>query len=70
MALIDVHYRLPSETDGLEVFGHYSMANCKLECALRRSAKRCRCIPWNYPRPIGGVEDICDQLGGWFVKVS
>ncbi len=34
----------------LTIFRKYSKSGCMLECKLRRAAKRCGCIPWDYPK--------------------
>ena len=55
--------RLPHETDGLEIFGVYTKSGCKYECMIRQGAEACRCVPWNYPSPIGNVSRVCDLFG-------
>lgn len=52
--------RLTSESNGMEILSEYTKAGCRYECALRHSAQECRCMPWNYPGPVGNITKTCD----------
>ena len=54
--------RFLSENKGLKIFSNYTQDACFLECKLMQSAKKCLCIPWNYPR-FDLSTDICDYQG-------
>ena len=41
--------RLDTDTDDLDVFKVYTKIACLFECKMKYSARRCGCIPWNYP---------------------
>ena len=40
--------KLPSETKGFQLFQKYSRKGCEIECAARKAASFCKCLPWNY----------------------
>ena len=53
--------RFEDETDGMEMFHRYSERNCIFECRHRIAKKRCKCVPWNFPR--GQRDPVCHMLG-------
>lgn len=55
--------RMTHENENMEVFEHYTQKGCQFECHLKKAAEICRCIPWNYPNPVGNESRICDTYG-------
>ena len=56
--------KLPHETDGLELFKEYTQRGCEIECASKKAASFCRCLPWYYPNNFT-LLPICDMFGGF-----
>ncbi len=48
----------------MKLFVNYSINACQFECAMRNAAKKCQCIPWNFPRTDEEYKTmaICDMF--------
>ena len=56
--------KLPSETTGFQLFQKYSRKGCEIECAARKAASFCKCLPWNYPNHFTTFP-MCEMFGGF-----
>ena len=56
--------KLAHESDGLEFFKKYTRKGCELECAAKKAAKVCKCLPWQYPNNFTTFP-MCDMFGGY-----
>ena len=56
--------KLPSETKGFKLFQKYSRKGCEIECAARKAASFCKCLPWNYANNFS-TYNMCDMFGGY-----
>ena len=55
--------KLPTETTGFKLFQKYSRKGCEIECAAKKAASFCQCLPWNYPNQNSFA--MCDMFGGY-----
>ena len=56
--------KLPHETTGFRLFQHYTQKGCEIECAAKRAASFCQCLPWHYPNNFTYLP-MCDMFGGF-----
>ena len=49
--------RLTEDTKDLDIYNIYSKVACLLECKIKKSIKRCGCVPWNYPLNMNDEEN-------------
>lgn len=52
--------RLALENENMELLSNYTKSGCQYECLVRHSAQRCRCLPWDFPNPVGNISRTCD----------
>ena len=69
LPLTDRKCRLKIETHDMELLKSYSKSGCEFECAIKKSADTCRCLPWSIPR-IANHSKTCDMLGNRCFKNS
>ena len=55
--------KLAYETSGFQFFQEYSRRGCEIECAAKKAASFCKCLPWQYPNNFTSLP-ICDMFGG------
>ena len=55
--------KLPHETTGFRLFQHYTQKGCEIECAAKKAASFCQCLPWHYPNNFTSLP-MCDMFGG------
>jgi hypothetical protein len=56
--------KLPHETTEFTLFQEYSQKGCEIECAAKKAATFCQCLPWHYPNNFTSLP-TCDMFGGF-----
>ena len=56
--------KLSKETSGFTLFQEYSRKGCEIECAAKKAAMFCNCLPWHYPNNFTSLP-LCDMFGGF-----
>ena len=56
--------KLPHETTGFMLFQNYTQKGCEIECAAKKAALFCKCLPWHFPNNFTSLP-MCDMFGGF-----